>query len=108
MMSDTPHSIARRPYRATKTRAMTSITLMTNRQIFRNAALVAATQAALACSRFVFHEDPFTPDPAPVSETLVAGGDTTYVLTAPSYYLLSSKREALWNRQVMEDVAWRY
>ena len=71
-------------------------------------ALVAATQLGLACSRFVFHEDPFTPDPAPVSETLVAGRDTTYVLKAPSYYLLSSERAALWNRQVLDDVAWRY
>jgi len=81
--------------------------MMTNR-IARCAALVVATQAGLACSRFVFHEDPFTPDPAPASETFVAGGDTTYVLKAPSYYLLSSQRDALWNREVLDDVAWRY
>ena len=74
----------------------------------RCAALLIATQAGLACSRFVFHEDPFTPDPAPASETLVAGHDTTYVLKAPSYYLLSSQRDALWNREVLDDVAWRY
>ena len=81
--------------------------MMTNR-IARCAALVVATQAGLACSRFVFHEDPFTPDQAPASETLVAGPDTTYVLRAPSYYLLSSQRDALWNREVLDDVAWRY
>jgi hypothetical protein len=77
-------------------------------KIARCAALVVATQAGLACSRFVFHEDPFTPDPAPASETVVAGRDTTYVLQAPSYYLLSSQRDALWNREVLDDVAWRY
>jgi len=81
---------------------------MITNKIARSAALVVATQAGLACSRFVFHEEPFTPDPAPASETLVTGGDTTYVLKAPSYYLLSSQRDALWNREVLDDVAWRY
>jgi hypothetical protein len=81
---------------------------MISRQIARMAALVVATQAGLACSRFVFHEDPFTPDPAPASETIVAGRDTTYVLTASSYYLLSGRRAELWDRQVLDDVAWRY
>jgi hypothetical protein len=81
---------------------------MTNRQIARMMAYLAATQVGLACSRFVVHEDPFTPDPAPASETIVAGRDTTYVLKGPSYYLLSSQRAALWNRQVLDDVAWRY
>ena len=76
--------------------------------IARTAALVVATQAALACSRFVWHEDPFTPDPAPASETLVAGSDTTYVLRGSTYYLLASDRAALWNREVLDDVAWRY
>ena len=81
--------------------------MMTNK-IARCAALIVVTQAGLACSRFVFHEDKFTPDPAPASETLVSGRDTTYVLKAPSYYLLSSQRDALWNREVLDDVAWRY
>lgn len=81
---------------------------MTIRFIARILALLAATQFAFACSRFVFHEDPFTPDPAPATETLVAGGDTTYVLKAPSYYLLSDRRATLWNREVLDDVAWRY
>jgi len=81
---------------------------MITNKIARGAALVVATQAGLACSRFVFHEDQFTPDAAPASETLVAGRDTTYVLQAPSYYLLSSQRNALWNREVLDDVAWRY
>jgi hypothetical protein len=81
---------------------------MITNTIARCAALVVATQAGLACSRFVFHEEPFTPDPAPASETLVAGGDTTFVLKAPSYYLLSSQRDALRNREVLDDVAWRY
>lgn len=81
---------------------------MITNTITRRAALVVATQAGLACSRFVFHEEPFTPDPAPATETLVTGGDTTYVLKAPSYYLLSSQRDALWNREVLDDVAWRY
>ena len=70
--------------------------------------LIAATQLGTACNRFVWHEDPFTPDPAPVSETLVEGRDTTYVLEVPGYYLLASQRAALWNREVMDDVAWRY
>jgi len=81
---------------------------MTRSQIPRLTALALATQFGVACSRFVFHEDPFTPDPAPTSETLVAGRDTTYVLEAPSYYLLSGQRAALWNREVLDDVAWRY
>ena len=85
-----------------------TLTIMITNTIARCAALIAATQAGIACSRFVFHEDPFTPDPAPASETLVASGDTTYVLKAPSYYLLSSQRDALWNREVLDDVAWRY
>jgi len=74
----------------------------------RFAALVAVTQGLAGCSRFVWHEDPFTPDPAPASETLVAGRDTTYVLRGPTYYLLASQRAALWNREVLDDVAWRY
>jgi hypothetical protein len=73
----------------------------------RLTALVAATQVA-ACSRFVWHEDPFTPDPAPASETIVSARDTAYVLKSASYYLISSQRSALWNRDVMDDVAWRY
>ena len=60
------------------------------------------------CSRFVWNEDPFTPDPAPVSEVIASGSDTTYVLRGPSYYLVSSERAALWNREVVDDVAWRY
>jgi hypothetical protein len=85
-----------------------TLTRMTSKQTARMAALLVATQAGLACSRFVFHEDPFTPDPAPANETIVAGRDTTYVLKAPSYYLLSSQRSVLWNRQVLDDAAWRY
>ena len=81
---------------------------MTIHSTLRLTALIIATQAGLACSRFVWHEDPFTPDPAPASETIVAGRDTTYVLKTPSYYLLASQRAALWNREVMDDVAWRY
>jgi hypothetical protein len=81
---------------------------MTIKYLIRTLALVAATQNVLACSRFVWHEDPFTPDPAPASETLVADGDTTYVLRGSAYYLLATQRDALWNREVMEDVAWRY
>jgi hypothetical protein len=75
----------------------------------RTAVILTATQLALAgCNRFVWHEDPFTPDPAPASETLVSGSDTTFVLKRVSYYLLASQRAALWNRDVMDDVAWRY
>ena len=76
--------------------------------IFRLTTLAAAAQLAAACSRFVWHEDPFTPDQAPATETIVAGLDTTYVLKGASYYLLSSQRSALWNRDVLDDVAWRY
>jgi hypothetical protein len=81
---------------------------MTTTYIVRIAALLAATQTAVGCSRFVWHEDPFTPDPAPASETLVTGRDTTYVLRGSAYYLLASQRAALWNREVLDDVAWRY
>lgn len=80
---------------------------MSMRSTVRLTAIVAATQLA-ACSRFVWHEDPFTPDPAPASETIVAGRDTTFVLKTASYYLMSNQRAALWNRDVMDDVAWRY
>ena len=81
---------------------------MNTKSIARMTALIAATQIGLACSRFVWHEDPFTPDQAPISETIVAGHDTTYVVKAPGYYLLANQRAALWNRDVMDDVAWRY
>ena len=37
--------------------------------------VIVATLFGAACSRFVWHEDPFTPDKAPTSETIVAGGD---------------------------------
>src|SRR5262245_39090536 len=74
----------------------------------RTLALITATQIGLACSRFVWHEDPFTPDLAPVSETLVSGHDTTYVLKTTGYYLLVNQRSALWDRDVLDDVAWRY
>jgi hypothetical protein len=76
--------------------------------IARLLALVAATQLGLACSRFVWHEDPFTPDQAPASETLVSGRATTYVLKGSSYYLLAGQRAQLWHHDVMDDVAWRY
>src|SRR5690349_203632 len=81
---------------------------MTKRLYPRLTALLIGSQLAAGCSRFVWHEDPFTPDQAPVSETVAVGRDTTYVLKGPSYYLLSNDRSALWNRDVMEDVAWRY
>jgi hypothetical protein len=81
---------------------------MTTKSIVRFAALIAVTQGLAGCSRFVWQEDPFTPDPAPASETLVAGRDTTYVLRGSTYYLLANERAALWNREVLDDVAWRY
>jgi hypothetical protein len=64
--------------------------------------------ALAGCSRFVWNDEPFTPDPAPASEVIVAGRDTTYVLRSASYYLLASERSVLWQREVMDDVAWRY
>ena len=81
---------------------------MNMRSIFRLTLLAVTTQAGLACSRFVWKEDPFTPDPAPMTETVVAGRDTTYVLKGSSYYLLAPQRAALWNRDVLDDVVWRY
>ena len=69
---------------------------------------VALTQTAVGCSRFVWHEEPFTPDPAPTTEVIVAGSDTTYVLRRDGYTLLTPQRAALWNRDVIDDVAWRY
>lgn len=71
-------------------------------------AFLLVAHALAACSRFVWHEDPFTPDQAPATETVVTGRDTMYVLRGSSYYLLASQRSALWNRDVMDDVAWRY
>jgi hypothetical protein len=69
---------------------------------------LATVVASAACSRFVWNEEPFTPDLAPVTEVVASGGDSTYVLETPSYYLLSGQRSALWNREVLDDVAWRY
>jgi hypothetical protein len=80
---------------------------MTTRSIFRLVLLAGATLSA-ACSRFVWHEEPFTPDLAPTTEVVASDGDSTYVLETPSYYLLSEQRAALWNREVLDDVAWRY
>lgn len=85
----------------------TSLTHMATRSISRLVPLAAVVLSA-ACSRFVWHEEPFTPDLAPMTETVAAGGDTTYVLSTPSYYLLSGQRASLWNREVLDDVAWRY
>ena len=81
---------------------------MLNTLTYRLLAIAAVTQAAAGCSRFVWHEDPFTPDPAPMTEVIAAAGDTTYVLRGASYYLLAPQRSALWNRDVLDDVAWRY
>jgi hypothetical protein len=80
---------------------------MTTRSILRLVSFAAVVLSA-ACSRFVWHEDPFTPDLAPTTEVVASGGDSTYVLKTPSYYLLSEQRAALWNREVLDDVAWRY
>ena len=72
--------------------------------------LVALLSAlgVVGCSRFVWKEDPFTPDQAPVTEIIAEGRDTTYVVRGASYHLLAQERSALWNREVMDDVAWRY
>lgn len=83
-----------------------SLTNMTTRTIFRLVPLAVVLSAA--CSRFVWNEEPFTPDLAPVTEVVASGGDSTYVLETPSYYLLSEQRAALWNRGILDDVAWRY
>jgi hypothetical protein len=74
----------------------------------RGLALLLGAQSLVGCSRFVWREEPFTPDPAPATEVLASGGDTTYVLESASYYLLARNRAALWNREVLDDVAWRY
>ena len=84
-----------------------SLTTMSNR-FFLKLLAVALTQTAVGCSRFVWHEEPFTPDPAPTTEVIMAGTDTTYVLRRDSYTLLTPQRAALWNRDVIDDVAWRY
>jgi hypothetical protein len=70
--------------------------------------VVLVTATLGGCSRFVWNEEPFTPDPAPVSETIVSGTDTTYVLRGSSYYLLASRRSILWQREVLDAVSWRY
>jgi len=97
-----------RALRARSARNDSRLTIMNITHLIRIAALVTATQGVISCSRFVWHEEPFTPDPAPANETLVTGSDTTYVLRGAAYYLLASQRAALWNREVMDDVAWRY
>ena len=74
----------------------------------RALAALTVVQGAIGCSRFVWKEDPFTPDQAPVTEVVAFAGDTTYVLRGASYYLLAQERDALWNREVLDDVAWRY
>src|SRR5215204_5392812 len=66
------------------------LTHMNMKSIARFVTLLVVTQGLAGCSRFVWHEDPFTPDPAPASETLVTGRDTTYVLRGSTYYLLAS------------------
>jgi hypothetical protein len=72
-------------------------------------ALALAATVLAGCSRFVWKEEPFTPDPAPTSEIVTsASGDTTFVLRGSSYYLLAEHRPVLWSRDVMDDVAWRY
>ena len=80
---------------------------MSNRLALQILNVVLMTQA-IACSRFVWHEEPFTPDPAPASEIIASGSDTTYVLRRDSYYLLTPQRSTLWSRDVIDDVAWRY
>jgi hypothetical protein len=76
----------------------------------RIAAAIAVAGAPLltACGLFATHAAPFTPDEAPVTETIVSAADTTYALRAGSYWLLSSRRSALWERTGVDDVAWRY
>jgi len=74
----------------------------------RAGALAAVIAMSAGCARFVWHEDPFTPDEAPVTEVVTSGTDTTYVVRGASYYLLARHRAALWNRDVMDDVVWRY
>ena len=78
------------------------------RSIARLTAVLVATQVATGCSRFVWHEDPFTPDQAPLTEMMVNGRDTTFVLETAAYYLLAGRRDELWDRDIMDDVAWRY
>ena len=80
---------------------------MSHRTLRALTALVTI-QSAVGCSRFVWKEDPFIPDPAPTTEVIAVGADTTYVLRGASYYLLAQQRNALWNREVLDDVAWRY
>ena len=80
---------------------------MSNRFALQTLAVALATQL-VGCSRFVWHEDPFTPDPAPTSEIIASASDTTYVLRRDSYYLLTPQRSTLWSRDVIDDVAWRY
>ena len=75
---------------------------------FKVLVALLSTQGIVGCSRFVWKEDPFTPDQAPVTEIVAEGRDTTYVVRGASYHLLSRERNALWNREVMDDVAWRY
>jgi hypothetical protein len=75
---------------------------------FKVLVALLSMQGIVGCSRFVWKEDPFTPDQAPVTEIVADGRDTTYVVRGASYHLLARERAVLWNREVMDDVAWRY
>ena len=74
----------------------------------RRIALLGAAVLGTACIPFAGKEDPFTPDRAPVTETLVAGADTIWVLRTEAYYLLSRHRQALWRKGQVDDVAFQY
>src|SRR5688500_8762670 len=84
-----------------------NLTTVSNRFALQILVVALATQV-VGCSRFVWREEPFTPDPAPTSEIIASASDTTYVLRRDSYYLLTPQRSTLWSRDVIDDVAWRY
>jgi hypothetical protein len=70
--------------------------------------LAVVALGAAGCRSFVLHEEPVTPEPAPVTRVDVVGADTTYVLRTGDYALLSRDRRLLWARTTIDDAAHRY
>src|SRR4051794_16037163 len=81
---------------------------MMSRKLWGRAAAVAVSLGGSGCHTFVLHEEPITPEPAPVTRVDVAGADTTYVLRASGYALLSRDRRLIWTHTTLDDAVRRY
>ena len=72
------------------------------------ASLLSSLLLVSGCIGFAGREAPFKPDEPVATEMVAVGGDTTFVLRGPSYYLLASRRSVLWHKAAVDDAAWRY